>query len=152
MTFCPICYKQTEKEIWKRENNCKEIRWIFCPNHGYIRDNEERTALSFKVLAAKKRRKRSQAMKRSPAPNNKQVFLISRGLISLALLLIVSLSAVFGYFVGIHADSIDSILRNLHMEGSTFLSPGEQQDNALVQRDLTRPCTYERDSEHILPR
>ncbi len=91
-------------------------------------------------------------MKHSPALNNKQVFLISRGLISFVLLLIVTVSASFGYFVGIHTDSINSIPWNPHMEGSTFLSPGEQQDNALVQQDLTRQCTYDRDSEHILPR
>ncbi len=153
MTFCPICYKQIEKEIWKKENKFKEIRWVFCPNHGYVKDDQQRTSLNAKIQAAKKKRhSNARESKYPPALNNRHVLLIGKGLILSVLFLIVSLSAVLGYFVGMHANSENGILFSTQVEDGKEVSRTELIQNALVQTDSAQTPEDGIASAHILPR
>jgi hypothetical protein len=104
MEFCPICYKQTEKEIWKKESRFREIRWVFCPNHGYIKDDQQRPSLRLKIEAAKKRRIQSAASRKAAAAHEKHVFLLGKCLIMSVLVIVVTLCSVLGYFVGVQAN------------------------------------------------
>jgi len=137
MEFCPICYKQTEKEIWKKENRFTEIRWVFCPNHGYIKDDKQRTALNLKIQPAKRRRIHAKAKKRSAAIKQAHIFLLSRGLITSVLCIIVSLCMVLGYFVGMRANRPKDIIYSIHV-GSFNKDPrAEHSKHGLLQRDIT---------------
>jgi hypothetical protein len=138
MEFCPICYKQTEKEIWKKENRFKEIRWVFCPNHGYIKDDQRRTALNLKIQAAKKRRIRSAALKKPSALYNKHAFLLSKGLIISVLFIIISICTVLGFFVGVQANRHKDIIYSSHIGSFNKASHAEQSKHSLLQRDISQ--------------
>ena len=102
MEFCPICYKHIEKEIWKKENKFKEIRWVFCPNHGYVKDEQQRTSLNARIQAARKQGVYSAESKRPPFIQNNRGFLIGKGAITSFLCMLILLCAALGYFVGVH--------------------------------------------------
>lgn len=138
MEFCPICYKPTEKEIWKKENRFKEIRWVFCPNHGYIKDDQLRTALSLKIQAAKKQMIRSAALKKPAALYNKHVFLLSKGLILSVLFIIISLCTVLGFFVGKRSNKHQDIIYSIHIGSFNKAPHAEQSKHSLLLRDISR--------------
>lgn len=100
MEFCPICYKETEKEIWKKDSRFKEDRWLFCPNHGYVKDSKQSTELKLRIQSAKRRRLLALSHAKAASGKNAHVFLLNRGLFISFLCMIVLLCAVLGYFVG----------------------------------------------------
>lgn len=107
MEFCPICYKQTKKEIWKKENRFKESRWVFCPNHGYVKEDQQRTT------ACSKRNNGKYFLRIKPLitkgsvaiynENNKIVSAAGRVLIMSIMFITISLCFILGYFVGTNA-------------------------------------------------
>jgi hypothetical protein len=138
MDFCPICYKQTEKEIWEKENRFTEIRWIFCPNHGYIKDDNQRTALNLKIQSVKIRRKHAEAIMRTANIRQSHTFLLSRGLIMSVLFIIISLCMVLGYFVGMNTGRYKNISYPTHV-GFFNKSPcAEQSTQVLLHRDISQ--------------
>ncbi len=152
MEFCPICYKQTEKEIWKKENRFTESRWVFCPNHGYIKDDQQRTALNSKIQSAKRRRIHAQATKRSAAKKQAHIFFLSRGLITSVLCIIVSLCMVLGYFVGMYANRHKDTIYPLQVGFFNEASHAKLSKNDPVKRDIIYASDESIAFSPILPR
>ncbi len=106
MEFCPICYKQTEKEIWKKENRFKESRWVFCPNHGYIKDEQQRTTVRPKINIKKNFIRTNLSIpKGSTAIYHEIISTVGRVLIMSTLFTTISLCFILGYFVGTSANN-----------------------------------------------
>jgi hypothetical protein len=106
MEFCPICYKQIEKEIWKKENGFKESRWVFCPNHGYLKEGQQRITARFKRNNRKYfLRINPSITKGSIAIYNEIVSAAGRVLIMSIIFITISLCFILGYFVGTNANS-----------------------------------------------
>jgi hypothetical protein len=104
LEFCPICYKQTEKEIWKKENRFKESKWVFCPKHGYVKQDQQR------ITARSKRNNRKYFLRINPpitkesiAIYNEIVSAAGRVLIMSIMFVTISLCFILGYFVGTNA-------------------------------------------------
>ncbi len=107
MEFCPICYKQIEKEIWKKENRFKESRWVFCPNHGYVKEDQQR------ITARSKRNNGKYLLRINPSitkaiaaiynENNAIISTVGRVLIMSTIFIAILLCFILGYFVGTNA-------------------------------------------------